>query len=64
MDATSLRRMTLGHRVITGGGIFSLPVPGPVDSADTLGGQGSPRSRSNPLQEKDFRATYYLGVHC
>jgi hypothetical protein len=45
-------------------GTFSLPVPGPVDSADTLGGQGSQRSRSKSLQERDFRATYCLGVHC
>jgi hypothetical protein len=29
-----------------------------------LGGQSRPRSRSKSLQEKDFRATYCLGVHC
>jgi hypothetical protein len=45
-------------------GTFSLPVPGPVNSADTLGGQGGPRSRSKPLQEKDFRATYCPNAHC
>ena len=45
-------------------GTFSLTVPGPVDSADTLDGQGGPRSRSKPLQEKEFRTTYRLSVHC
>ncbi len=39
-------------------GTFSLPVPGLVDSADTSG------VRSKPLQEKDFRATFSLDVHC
>src|SRR5512132_2984360 len=38
-------------------GTFSLTVPGPVDSADTLDSQGGPRSRNKPLQEKEFRAT-------
>src|ERR1700694_2375239 len=45
-------------------GTFSQTVPGPVDSADTLDGQGGPRSRSKPLQEKEFRATYCVSVHC
>ncbi|WP_406696314.1 hypothetical protein V5E97_35510 [Singulisphaera sp. Ch08] len=44
-------------------GTFSPPMPGPVDSADTLGGQGSPRSRSKALPEKDFCATYCLRDH-
>ena len=46
------------------GGTFSPTVPGPVDSADTFNGQGGPRSRSKPLQKKEFRTTYCLSVHC
>ena len=51
-------------RVEAVAGTFSPTVPGPVDSADTFNGQGGPRSRSKPLQEKEFRATYCLSVHC
>jgi hypothetical protein len=49
---------------LRGMGTFSLTVPGPVDSADTLDSQGGPRGRNKPLQEKEFRATYCLSVHC
>src|SRR5512142_3323757 len=62
--ASDFLEKTYTDRSGASSGTFSLPVPGPVDSADTLGGQGSPRSRSKSLHEKDFRVTYCLGVHC
>ena len=37
------------RKVLIALGTFSLPTPGPVNSADTLGGQGVPRSRIKPL---------------